>query len=122
MQVKISVRHGHLSEATQKVIREKAEKLLHFFDRLTLIEATVDLQKTSTDDRCSVEFVLQTEHKHDGLVARESHTDLMAAVDLALHKIEGQLRRYKEKIQDHRRDPSAGEVAGALQPEANTEE
>ena len=27
--------------------------------------------------------------------------------------IEGQLRRYKEKIQDHRRTPSAGEVAGA---------
>jgi ribosome-associated translation inhibitor RaiA len=37
----------------------------------------------------------------------------LAAVDLALAKLEGQLRRYKEKIQDHRRDPSAGEVAAS---------
>ena len=35
------------------------------------------------------------------------------AVDLVMAKLEGQLRRYKEKIQDHRRTPSTGEVAGA---------
>jgi putative sigma-54 modulation protein len=121
VQVKISVRHGHLSEATQKLISDKAEGLLHLFDRLTMIEATVDLHHNS-DGRCSVEFVVQAEHKHEGLVARESHADLLVAVDQALHKLESQLRRYKGKIQDHRRDPSAGEVAGALQPETNTEE
>jgi ribosome-associated translation inhibitor RaiA len=46
----------------------------------------------------------------------------LAAVDLALHKLEGQLRRYKEKIQDHRRTPSAGEVANSPQLETNPEE
>jgi len=109
VQVKIAVRHGHLNEATQRVIKEKAEKLLHYFDRLTLIEVTVDLQKTP-DDRCRCEFVVQAEHKHD-FVAAESHQELLAAIDLALHKIEGQLRRYKEKIQDHRRTPSTGDVS-----------
>ena len=40
-----------------------------------------------------------------------------AAVDMALAKLEQQLRRYKEKIQDHRRRLSTGEAAGAPAPE-----
>jgi putative sigma-54 modulation protein len=117
VQIKISVRHGHLSNGTQQFIRDKAEKLLHFFERLTMIEVTVDLGK----DEKLVEFVVQAEHKHD-FVARESHPDVNAAVDLVLAKLEGQLRRYKQKIQDHRRTPSTGEVAGAPAAEETTEE
>lgn len=108
MQIKISVRHGHLSEEIQGHIRAKAEKLLHFFERLTMIEVTVDLKKLEP----VVEFLVQAEHKHD-FVASEHHKDVLAAVDLVLDKLENQLRRYKEKLQDHRRTPSTGEVAGA---------
>jgi putative sigma-54 modulation protein len=117
VQIKISVRHGHLNDTTQQFIREKAEKLLHFFERLTMIEVTVDLKK----DQKRVEFLVQAEHKHD-FVAHESHPDLLAAVDLALDKLSLQLRRYKEKIQDHRRTPSTGEVAGAPAVEESGEE
>jgi putative sigma-54 modulation protein len=108
VQVKISARHGHLSEATQQFIRDKSQKLLHIFQRLTMIEVTVDLK----EDNKLVEFVVSAEHKHD-FVASERNSDILAAVDLVLAKLENQLRRYKEKIMDHRRTPSAGEVAGA---------
>jgi putative sigma-54 modulation protein len=108
VQVKIAARHGHLGEPAQQMIRDKAEKLLHFFDRLTMIEVIVDLNKAEAE-RCHVEIKVQAEHKHD-FVAAEAHTDVMAAVDLTLHKLEAQLRRYKEKIQDHRRTPHAGEA------------
>jgi putative sigma-54 modulation protein len=108
VQIKIAVRHGHLSDDSQQFIRDKAEKLLHFFDRLTMIEVTVDLNRK---EQKWVEFLVQAEHKHD-FVAHESHADLHAAVDLVVGKLEGQLRRYKEKIQDHRRRPSTGRVAG----------
>jgi putative sigma-54 modulation protein len=117
VQIKISARHGHLSDATQEFIREKAQKLLHFFQRLTMIEVTVDLK----DDVRMVEFVVQAEHKHD-FVASEVNPDILAAVDLVLDKLERQLRRYKEKIQDHRRTPSTGDVAGAPTLEEPTEE
>jgi putative sigma-54 modulation protein len=103
VQIKISARHGHLSEATQQFIREKAEKLLRYFERLTSIEVTVDLEGKM------VEFLAHAEHKHE-FVARESNPDILPAVDAAVAKIEGQIRKYKEKIQDHRRRPSAGEV------------
>jgi putative sigma-54 modulation protein len=118
VQIKIAVRHGHLSESAQQAIREKAGKLLHFFDRLTMIEVMVDLQRPLAK---VVEFVAQAEHKHD-IVGRGAHEDLQAAVDAALHRVEEQVRRYKERIQDHRRAPSAGDVAGRPGPEVAAEE
>jgi putative sigma-54 modulation protein len=122
VQIKIAVRHGHLNGDTQQLIRDKAEKLTHLFERLTMIEVTVDLKATFERKEVKmVEFVVQAEHKHD-LVAREHHPDLIAAVDLATEKLEGQLRRYKEKIQDHRRTPSTGRVAGAPAAEEPTDE
>jgi putative sigma-54 modulation protein len=117
VQIKISARHGHLSDPTQQFIREKAEKLLRFFDRLTSIEVTVDLK---TDNKV-VEFLVSAEHKHD-FVASERSPDILAAVDLVVEKLEGQLRRYKEKIQDHRRRHSAGEVAAERITEETPEE
>jgi putative sigma-54 modulation protein len=120
VQVKIAVRHGHLSEEAQSIIREKAEKLLHYFERLTMIEVTVDLKK-SEEDKCRVELVVQAEHKHD-FVAQESHHDMMAAVELTLGKLEAQLRRYKEKIQDHRRRLGRGPGPGEELPGEPEEE
>ena len=117
MQIKISARHGHLSEPTQQFIREKAEKLLRFFERLTSIEVTVDLKNETKQ----VEILVSAEHKHD-FVARERNNDILAAVDLVVDKLEGQLRKYKEKVQDRRRTPSAGDVAGAPAPTESGEE
>lgn len=112
MQVKVSARHGHLSEAAQATIREKAEKLLHFFERLTMIEVTIDLGG-ELEKHC--EILASAEHKHD-FVARESHAEMYGAVDLAIHKLERQLTKYKEKIQDHRRDTHVGGIAPARRP------
>ena len=109
MQIKISTRHGHLNEETQQYIHDKASKLLHFFERLMMIEVLVDVK----DDEKFVEFLVSAEHKHD-FVASERNKDLLAAVDLVVVKLERQVRKYKEKVQDHRRTPAAGDVAGPL--------
>jgi putative sigma-54 modulation protein len=106
VQIKISARHGHLHEATQEFIREKANKLTHYFQRLTMIEVIVDLK----EEEKVVEFLVSAEHKHD-FVASERNKDILAAVDLVLDKLERQVRKYKEKIMDHRRTPAAGDVA-----------
>lgn len=99
MQIKIAARHGHLNEAHQAQIREKVEKLLHYFDRITMIEVTVDLHEKTPKD---VELKVDAEHKHD-FVAREQHDELLTAVDLVVAKVKLQINRYKEKIQEHRR-------------------
>lgn len=117
MQIKISARHGHLSDATQEFIREKVQKLPHYFERLTSIEVTVDLRP----NHHGVELLVSAEHKHD-FVAHETCTDILAGVDAVIAKLGEQLRRYKEKIQDHRRTPSAGEVASRAARDEPTEE
>lgn len=101
MQTKISVRHGHLSDATRAKITAKVDKLHRVFERLTAIEVTVDLERK---DSTSVELLVSAEHKHD-FVATDSAPELMAAVDGVLPKMEQQLRKYKEKVQDHHRSP-----------------
>jgi putative sigma-54 modulation protein len=117
VQIKISVRHGHLAEDTQQFIREKAEKLLKYFERLTQIEVTVDLKNEHTK---SVEFIVSAEHKHD-FVAHENNSDILTGVDLVIDKLERQISRYKEKIQDHRRTPSMGEGSGKSAHEESSE-
>lgn len=101
MQVEISARHGHLSEATKEKITAKMERLLRLFDRLLSIEVTVDLEHAESP---TVDVRVSAEHKHD-FVATEQADGLMAALDGVIHKLEQQLRKYKEKVQDHHRAP-----------------
>ena len=116
MQVAITSRHGTLSPSAHEHIAKKAEKLLTFFDRVTAINVTVDF----SNDRINVEILVDAEHRHD-LVASESGDNVIPVFDAALHKMEQQVRKYKEKIQDHRRDPALSDIAEAAEkrnPEA----
>src|SRR5260370_25102694 len=102
-----------MADDVQNHIRKKAKNLLRLFDRLTMIQVTVDMKKEVDlkKEGRTVEFLVQAEHKHD-FVAREAHEQVLTAVDMALDKIQMQLRRYKQRIQDHRQGPSASDVAG----------
>ena len=106
MQIKISARHGELDPAQRERLEEKAGKLTKF-GRLMSIEITTMQEKGVWN----VEFQVCAEHKND-FVATETGPTLEAASDQCLHKIETQLRRYKEKIQHHKGDvPQSGAAA-----------
>jgi putative sigma-54 modulation protein len=113
VQLSISTRHGHLTEATQAKLRAKAEKLGRFFERLTSIEIVVDLEDTQ---RPKVDVVVSAEHKHD-FVAREESDNLMSAMEAAAQKLEEQLRRYKERVQERHRNPEARRQEAAADTE-----
>ncbi|MBY0513623.1 MAG: HPF/RaiA family ribosome-associated protein, partial [Gemmataceae bacterium] len=78
MQVTVTARHGHLDDATQKQLQEKAEKLLTYFDRLTAIGVVADLHRDRAD-HVRVEVTAKAEHKHE-FVAAEAAPDVVAAV------------------------------------------
>lgn len=98
VQINISTRHGDLSAATQEKITEKVEKLPRFFDRLTAIQVTANLEHV---DAPEVELRVSAEHTSD-FVATDSSSSVLAALDGVIHKIEGQLRKHKEKLTGHR--------------------
>lgn len=111
MQVTVSVRHGTLGDDVQQQLREKAEKLLHFFNRLTMIEVTVD-QHRGHDGNLSVEVRATAEHKHE-FVGTDTGDTVLAAFQKAAAHVKQQVTHYKEKLQDHRRDMDFGGNNGA---------
>ena len=113
--IKISARHGTLTDGVQEYIRDKADKLPKYFERLTSIAFVVSFEHETP----AIELLVSAEHKHD-FVARHSSSDVLAAVDQVIQKMEQQLRRYKEKVQDRRRTPPMGAApeAGGEAPNA----
>lgn len=98
MQIDISVRHGHVSDATQAVIQEKLEKLSRLYDRVTTLQLTIDLEHR---DLPAVDLKVSAK-KHDFVSVAQAE-NLLAAVDVAAEKMEHQLRKHKEKVQDRHR-------------------
>jgi putative sigma-54 modulation protein len=103
VQIEISTRHGGLNADQQRYLHDKAEKLLKYFGRLMAIEIAVDHIKHAWE----VEILVSAEHKHD-FVARETGSTPETAMDVCVHKIEQQLRRYKERVQHHKGDATHG--------------
>lgn len=114
MQIEVTVRHGTVSEDTRRHLVQKAEKLLTYFERVTAIGVTVDFVNSHMT---RVEILVDAEHKHD-FVAVEEGAEVIGTFDGALHKMEQQIRKYKERIQDHRRDRPMNEV---VKPDPVTE-
>ena len=112
MQVNISTRHGNLKAETQAKITDKVEKLRRLFDRVTAIEVTVDLERRESP---SLELCVSVEHADD-FVATETSGSVMAALDGAIHKLEQQLRKYKDKRRDRR-----SQGLGRVEPPVNSE-
>lgn len=113
MQIKISTRHGHLSDAPQERITEKVEKLLRIFERISAIEVIVDLTDSATP---KVEVLVSAEHKHD-FVAHDQSDSLMGSLDTVIHRLEQQLRKYKEKAQERHRSSDSRRREASLEPE-----
>ncbi len=105
MQVEITARHGSIKDDVREYLNQKAEKLLTYFERVTQIQITVDYEK----DRVKVEILVDTEHKHN-FVSHSEGEKVRPVFDAAMHKMEQQIRKYKEKVQDHRRDRPLNQV------------
>jgi putative sigma-54 modulation protein len=106
VEIKIATRHGHVSEETQAKIVSKLEKLPRLFDRLTAIEVTIDLERR---DLPSIDVRVSAERGHEFLAAGQSE-DLLVSTDTVVHKLEQQLRKHKERIQDRHRNPGHRQV------------
>jgi putative sigma-54 modulation protein len=98
VQLNIAIRHGHVSEPTQAIIRDKLEKLTRLYDHLGTVDATIDMEHREQP----VVDLRVTTKKHE-FVAVGQAENLVAAVDVAVDKMEQQLRKHKEKVQDRHR-------------------
>ena len=113
MQVSVTARHGSINDDVRDHITGKSEKLLTFLDRVFAIEVTVDFQNKNL---LKVELLVDAEHRHN-FVAQDEGEEVIPTFDRAYNKMEQQIRKYKEKIQDHRRDKPLNEIAESAVPD-----
>jgi putative sigma-54 modulation protein len=93
--ISISGRHVQVTESMKDYAMEKISKIERFSPRLIDVVVTMDIQKL--DHR--VDIVLRFDN-----IKVKSHaasTDMYASIDAAVDKLQNQIRRYKNKIQDH---------------------
>jgi putative sigma-54 modulation protein len=102
VQIAITCRHGSIPDDIRETLARKSEKLLTYFERVTAIGVTVIFANEQVNGRIRVEILLDAEHKHN-FVATDDGDEVLSTFDRALSKMEQQLRKYKAKIQDHRR-------------------
>ena len=98
METKLTVKNGNLSEEIQSTIKQKASKLPKFFDRTTGIQVVADLQHSENPE---VEIIVSAEESQD-FFASDSGSNVLSAVEGAIHKLEAQLKKHKEKLKGHR--------------------
>jgi len=114
VQLSIAIRHGRLSEATQAKLKGKAEKLGRYFDRLSAIEIIVDLKDAQSP---RVDIKVSAEHKHD-FVAHDQSDNLFSAFEATVQKIEHQLRKYKQRVQQRHRNFQLGRQEMPAEPDS----
>ena len=97
MPIEVTVRHMDVSQQVQNYARGKAEALVEDFPRVEHVHVILDLEKRNH----VAEFVVQGKN-HVRAEAKESAESLAAAIDSAVEKVETQLRRFRDKVQDHK--------------------
>lgn len=96
MQIAITGKHVDLGESLQNHIKDRLNKIIHkYFEHA--VDSHVTLEKQGPLIKAYVEV-------HQGRITirgTEVGEDGYIASDKALHKIEHNLRRYKERLKDH---------------------
>ncbi len=117
MKIVIAGRHVDVTDNMKAYAREKVDKLCRYFDRATLARVTLDSEHTAH----RVEIVFDVP-RGVSLVGKAEAPDMYAACDLAEQKLAAQLRRYKQRLNDHRgpRMPGADVAAAGTSGEDAT--
>ena len=96
MSIEITARHMNAPEAKAHA-NERAEQLVNEFPRIESIHVILDVEK----HRCKAEFVVLAKN-HIHLEASETDKEMTVAIDRAFDHTEKQLRKLRDKVQDHR--------------------
>lgn len=100
MQLSVTFRHMEPSDALKNYVHDRTSKLTKYIDKPLDSQVTLSVQKF----RQIADVVINA----DGIriAGQEAHEDMYAAIDLVMDKIERQVKKYKEKIRQHK--PSSG--------------
>ena len=94
----ISGKHIEITEAIKKHAEEKTSKLPKYYDSITQVEVVID---DSPGGNYSVQIMARGEHSKLFVVS-ETGDDAYKCIDIAVHKLERQLKKKKQKERDNK--------------------
>ena len=94
----ISGKHIEITESIKKHAEEKASKLPKYYNSINHVEVIID---GNQGKGMSVEIIARAEHSKT-FVGTETGEDAYRCIDMAVHKLERQLRRAKSKERDNK--------------------
>lgn len=114
MNVEISGRHIQITAGIEEYAREKASRVAKYLKTDVRVQVVLSKER----DQHQVEMIVSG-YRGPVIVAQVQHEDLHAAVDLAIDKLEQQLRKVKGRREarqggsmagDHRESPESEET------------
>lgn len=105
MPVEVTARHMDASDALLDYAREKGEQILGEFPRVEHLHVILNVEKR----RQIAEMVVQAKN-HIRLESTETSANMRASIDGVSDKTVRQLRRLRDKVQDHRAAKKRGEA------------
>jgi putative sigma-54 modulation protein len=99
----ISGKHIEITEAIKAYAEEKTSKLPKYYNSINQVEVIVDGGQGSNTN---VEIIARAEHSKV-FVGTQTGGDAYRCIDMAVHKLERQLRRAKSKERDNKHTSSA---------------
>ena len=101
MDIDIRARHTDLADSIKEYILERGQRIGRYFEGVSRCEFVLDRDaKTHVVD-------VKVHAPRSDLTATSSHEDLQAAIDLAMDKIERQVRKLKSRFKKHPRGERA---------------
>lgn len=112
MSIEITARYKSSAEDVQEYARERAEAIADEFSKVEHVHVILEQEK-----HLSVAEVIVQAGNHIRVEAKESGENMRVSIDAATAKVEKQLRKRWEKIQDHRaaRKHSEAERIGGIE-------
>ena len=110
MRIDITARHFELTKALEDHVQDGLWTLKKYFDRLINAHVILSVEKY----RQIAEITLKVSGLT--LASKEESDDMYTSIDHALDKLERQVKRYKQKLQNHkskRREVEEARVEGS---------
>ena len=95
MQITFTARHFKATESLKKYIDTEVERLQKFFDGI--VDCDVVLEKERNNHIADISLKIS----NGVLAVKESSDDFYKSIDLAVGKLERQIKKYKGKIRSH---------------------
>ena len=97
MNLNITGRHVEVTPAIRDYLSSKLDRVIRHFDNVTSVTVTLSVEKLKQKGEVTVHVPGKDIH------VEESGDDLYAAIDAMFDKLDRQVQKHKQKLQDHHR-------------------